>query len=381
MKKLSLFYLFYFVLFFHTQAQNKPAYVSGNYEKFGLKQGNVPEKWEDGIRTGGKKGTYEWWYFDAHLEDSTTVVIVFYTKPFTEIKKGLIPFITINIDRPNGISIKKAYYGKAEEFSASKDSCNIVIGENFFKGNLKNYEIYFKDEELTINVKFKRTTESWRPKTGYFIYGNQGKEFAWLVPVPKGKAQVSYKYKGKKYVSQGSCYHDHNFGNTNMANVINHWYWSRADLGEYSIIAAELISEKEYGNEPVIVFNISKGGKTIADDAGYVKLFRTYPKINKQGGKPVSDELKFIYDKDKIKYEFTLKREKDLFAVKILDGLIQNKFKKQLAELLTGFDGAYYRFSGKTNLKVYHNDCKTEEYSSEKAVWELMYFGKPFGIK
>ncbi len=376
MKKLSLFYLFYFVLFFHTQAQNKPAYVSGNYEKFGLKQGNVPEKWEDAIRTGGKKGTYEWWYFDAHLNDGTTVVTVFYTKPFTEIKKGLIPFISINIDRPDGTSIKKAHYGKVEEFSASKDSCNVIIGKNYFAGNLKNYKIHFEDDELTIDVKIKRTTESWRPKTGHFIYGNSGKEFAWLVPVPQGKAEITYSYKGKTYNLYGSCYHDHNFGNANMADVINHWYWARASWGEYSIIAAELISVKQYDSEPIIVFNISKGGKTIIDESEYVKLFRTYPRVHKLGGKPVSDELKFIYEKNSIKYEFTLKREKDLFAVKILDGLIQNKFKKQLAELLTGFDGAYYRFSGTANLKVYKNNCKTEEYSSKNAIGELMYFGK-----
>jgi predicted secreted hydrolase len=32
-------------------------------------ESNTPEKWEDGIRTSGEKGTYEWWYFDAHLDD------------------------------------------------------------------------------------------------------------------------------------------------------------------------------------------------------------------------------------------------------------------------------------------------------------------------
>jgi hypothetical protein len=25
-----------------------------------------------------RKGTYEWWYFDAHLDDGSTIVIVFY---------------------------------------------------------------------------------------------------------------------------------------------------------------------------------------------------------------------------------------------------------------------------------------------------------------
>ncbi len=364
-------------------AQNKPAYLSGDYKKFGLKQGNVPEKREDGIRTGGKKGTYEWWYFDAHLNDGTTVVIVFYTKPFTEIKKGLIPFISINIDRPDGTSIKKAHYGKVEEFSASKDSCNVIIGKNYFAGNLKNYKIHFEDDELTIDVKIKRTTESWRPETGHFIYGNSGKEFAWLVPVPQGKAEITYSYKGKTYNLHGSCYHDHNFGNANMADVINHWYWARAELGPYNVIAAELISVKKYDSEPIIVFNISKNGKTIVDNGEKVKLFRTYGKMNHEGKRPVSNELKFIYTdyNEGFRYEFTLHREKNLMQMKILDALISNKIKRKLATLITGLDPSYFRMSGTANLKVYKNDCKIDEASSKKAIWELMYFGKPFGIK
>ena len=377
MKKIIILTLIIF-LFVGSFAQNKIAYVSDDYKKFNLKQGNIPEEWEDGIKTYGVKGTYEWWYFDAHLDDGTTIVIVFYTKPFTEIKKGLIPFISINIDRADGTSIKKAHYGIVDEFSASDKTCNVKIGKNYFRGDLKNYEIHFEDEELTIDAKIKRTTESWRPKTGHFIYGNKGKEFAWLVPVPQGKSEITYTYKGKTYTTQGSCYHDHNFGNANMADVINHWYWSRAELGPYNVIAAELISVKEYDSEPIIVFNISKDGKTIADKGLNVKLYRTYGKMNEAGERPVSDELKFIYKSEGYRYEYTLVRKTNLMEMKIFDALIQSKTKRKLATLITGLDPAYFRMSGTANLKVYKKDILIEEYTSKKAIWELMYFGKPY---
>ena len=35
------------------------ASTAGEYEKLGLKKG-VPEHWEDGLRTDGSKGSYEW---------------------------------------------------------------------------------------------------------------------------------------------------------------------------------------------------------------------------------------------------------------------------------------------------------------------------------
>src|SRR2546423_3288344 len=45
---------------------------------------------EDGMRTDGGKGSYEWWYFDAHLDDGSTLVVVFYTKPPMEAARTLL---------------------------------------------------------------------------------------------------------------------------------------------------------------------------------------------------------------------------------------------------------------------------------------------------
>jgi hypothetical protein len=30
----------------------------------------TPQPWEDGLRTDGGAGTFEWWYFDAHCHVS-----------------------------------------------------------------------------------------------------------------------------------------------------------------------------------------------------------------------------------------------------------------------------------------------------------------------
>ena len=38
-----------------------------DYARFGLSSTSI-EPWEDGARTDDSAGTYEWWYFDAHLD-------------------------------------------------------------------------------------------------------------------------------------------------------------------------------------------------------------------------------------------------------------------------------------------------------------------------
>ena len=53
---------------------------AADYQKLGIDPFDVAQ-FEDGQRIGTEKGRYEWWYFDAHLDDGATVVVVFYTKP------------------------------------------------------------------------------------------------------------------------------------------------------------------------------------------------------------------------------------------------------------------------------------------------------------
>ena len=38
---------------------------------------------------------------------------------------------------------------------------------------------------------------------------------------------------GKEKILQGSGYHDHNWGNKIMLQLMHHWYWGRAKIGIY----------------------------------------------------------------------------------------------------------------------------------------------------
>jgi len=380
---LTLLFLFSIFRFGYCQGEQSTgnlAEISTDYLKYNIKEGNVPDKCEDGIRTNGIKGTYEWWYFDSHLEDGSTIVIVFYTKSIVKINDNLKPFVSLEITKPDGNKITRVFNGNADDFSASKDSCNIRIGKNYFRGNLKNYKIHYEDKEMNLTALIKRTTESWRPQTGHLEFGPDRKDyFAWLVPVPKGEAHVTYTYKGDSVNQTGSCYHDHNWGNRSMIKLLNHWYWSRAEIGPYTVIASEMIAEKKYDKKNIVVFNISRDGKTLADDGKSVTMYQTYGKIHKKLKKDVSDNLLFLYnsEKDSMRYEYYLYRSKNILEADLLASAISNKFLCNIAKLFSGFDGAYFRMTGKTEIRVYKNNKLWETFESNKAVWELMYFGKP----
>lgn len=58
--------------------------------------------------------------------------------------------------------------------------------------------------------------------------------------------------------------------------------------------------------------------------------------------------------------------------------LIQPESKRKLAKLLTGFNGVYVRITGTAKLDIYTGNEVTENYSNDKSIWELMYFGKVY---
>src|ERR1700730_11050981 len=102
-----------------------------DYQKLGIDPVEVAQ-FEDGQRIGTEKGRYEWWYFDAHLDNGATVVVVFYTKPNVSPNGPLAPRVTINITLPDGRIYDKVLDTTPEMFNASKSTCNVKIGTNHF---------------------------------------------------------------------------------------------------------------------------------------------------------------------------------------------------------------------------------------------------------
>ncbi len=341
------------------------------YERLGMKKGLI-EEWEDGIRTGGVKGTYEWWYFDAHLNDASKVVIVFYTKNLIDVGKPLAPYIAFTLDRPDGTHFEKEYHAPTQSFSASKETCDVRIGPNVFKGDLHSYEVHLQMEGLTCNITLKGTVPPWRPETGYLLFGERFEHyFAWLPAVPQGEVEATIIIDGKSEHFTGIGYHDHNWGNVSLVKLMHHWYWARGKIGDYTVIASYITAEKRYGYKTFPVFMLAHNGKIIADDAGQVHFSASDTQSDKQTGKPVANVLVYDYNDGGIRYLLTFKRKNTILRMKLIDGI--RGIRRPLAQLI-GFDGLFLRFTGDLAIDHYE-EGKLVTSEHEEAIWELMYLG------
>jgi hypothetical protein len=143
----------------HLRLADRPA----DYQTLGIDPVDVA-RFEDGQRIGTEKGCYEWWYFDAHLDDGATVVVVFYTKPNVSPNGPLAPRITINLTLPDGRRFDKICDTTADQFTASKEGCDVRIGPNRFVGDLHRYHITAAIEEISVEIELTAEVRAWRPK-------------------------------------------------------------------------------------------------------------------------------------------------------------------------------------------------------------------------
>lgn len=331
---------------------------------------------EDGLRTDpNRRGAYEWWYLDATLENGAKLVVGFYTKNPATPNSRLKPFVNINLDLPDGRSFDTSFAGAAGQFSASTEKCDVRIADNEFSGDLHTYRVTASVENVTVQVTLTGTVPAWRPATGFEIFARRGAEnvFAWVVAVPNGHVEVEYSIDGETFRTEGVGYHDHNWGDAPMRDLMHDWYWGRAQVGPYSVIAAHITAEKAYGYQTLTTLYLARDGVLVTDDGARVTVTTDHVSIDAVTGKPVADALSFDYRDGPDRVTIGFEREQTLLRTRFID--VVPRAAKLLARLAK-FDAAYLRFSGRVVVRRYRDEVLVEEHTQTQALWELMYLGK-----
>jgi hypothetical protein len=269
----KLFYLFTF-LFFSCTAIYTGSYNQPNLNKIQPEElGAVVSKWEDGLRTKGNSNEFEWWYFDAKLDDGTIFVCYFYKVHFLNDKY----FIGLNYNDDIGNNFFKLKYFDKNDVEFSNDSCMVRMGNNYIKGNLSEYQINLDPNDFEGfggRLSLKSHLKPYRPKDGVIKAGDDF--FAWLAAVPHGSTKGRIILNGASREVSGDGYHDHNWGNTPLQKLFDGWTWFRGQVGENTIIAAELNLTKQRGGYDIPILYIANKEKVLTNQFGDDGVFTKY---------------------------------------------------------------------------------------------------------
>ncbi len=354
-----------------------PARLAANpedYARLAITE-HAPAAFEDGMRTDGRPGTYEWWYFDAHLDDGSNLVVVFYTKASGDPGDPLTPKISINLNLADGRSFEKILIARADEFQADTDACDVRIAGNRFTGDLQSYRIQATIEDISVDVALTGQVPAWRPKSGHWYFGEEDSRsvFAWFLSVPQGHVKACYVIDGTTHETTGIGYHDHNWGDTPMSALLHDWYWVRGKAGAYSVVASYITAEARYGYQPLPILLIAKDGVIVSDqDERKIRFSTQDIHTDTETGKPVANITRYEYAAGDDRYVVTFKREKTILRNKQIEILPR---EKQAAAAAAGFDGVYLRFTGDLTLQHYRQGVTVAQVT-EPALCELMYFGQ-----
>lgn len=344
-----------------------------NYKQLGITKKTAI--WEDGMRSSGGEKTYEWWYFDAEYSNGTKVVVIFFTKAGFDVRGPANPTASIEVTFSNGKTIQKHISeDKGQKIRASRESCDVKICRSSIKYSDGNYLIHFAEGEVEYNCIMKPKLPMWRPGTGHWYYGKKQKYyFAWFVGLPSAFVSATLKVEDETFDLNGNGYHDHNWGNVHMGRLMNHWYWCRANIGNYTIIACDIITEKKYGYTRLPVFMVSKYGIIIDDNEEKTVVERYGTEYHPITKKFIDNNLIFIHQlESKTSYTIEFKRKQDILTVNMFHNTGISSIKKFVAKVLK-INPTYLRCIGEVKLTV-QKDGKKEVFE-KKGLWEQMFFG------
>ena len=346
-----------------------------HYQKLDLTRNQI-EIWEDGMRTDGSKGTYEWWYIDSHYPDGTILVIFFYSKSPIAVDGPIKPMSTMELTLPDGRKFSEEVHATLEQSHYSKDRCDVTIGDCHMEGDLTKYQIVFKGKTMSATMSLTNTVPAWRSQCGPILFGDDEEYyFNWLPATPEGVAIADVTYPEGQLHLEGSGYHDHNWGNISMLKLMHHWYWGRAKIGDYKVISSWITAEKKYGYKEFDVFMLAKGGEILGDNSNHtLKFLPREEYIDAHTGKPVYNKVVYEYETPAGEnYRITYDRRSDISRqnfIDLLPGIVK------LGAKLIGFEGSYLRFEGSATIEKLENGVTIESVTENSAIWELMYFGK-----
>lgn len=331
---------------------------------------------EDGHRTHGKFGEYEWWYFDVKLDDGSSLVIVFYTQPVTAATPGYAPSISFSLTK-NGQLISDSAGFKMADCSFSRDRCQVRMGKCFAEGDLNQYRLHYETEKITADLTLRGSIPSWRPETGH-IFFDEKDYFAWLPSVPEGRAEVIITIGSQTQSYTGTGYHDHNWGNKGMFWLMHHWYWGRAKIGEYQAITSYITARKEYGYEHFPIFLLAKNGQKLGDDPQYLTYTQSEPAFDPVTQKHYHKCLEYDYNNGAQHYRIRYLAQEIIETFTVADSktTVQAKASGLLLWLvkLAKLQPSYIRMTGTVILDRFENG-EIAEHLEAPGLWEQMHFG------
>jgi hypothetical protein len=171
---------------------------------------------------------YEWWYFDANFTNGYSATVVFYHP---------LDIVSCAIYDPQGNKV--SYDIPYTTANVSTTKCDVQLGTgNRFWGSYPEYDIECSNGTIGVDLHMHSMVEGFKtPPTGKKqMTTTPDTWMGWVIAVPRGNVTGTITINGTPMTVTGTGYHDHNWGNTTVHDLFDHWYWGRIFLPNYTMV-------------------------------------------------------------------------------------------------------------------------------------------------
>jgi len=160
----------------------------------------------------------EWWYFTLFCDDGCLI-----SGNFKISGKKPTLWVFVNEKGKRGVYFSKTF--SFSEFSASKDSFSVRIGDSFFEEKDGLFVLKVDINGLVLDVSFKGVID-WNDNV-LEKRMRDGQQVNWIVPCLKGSFDGVLDFKGEKRNIAGSAFHDYVWHNLNVSSMLRfkEWFW------------------------------------------------------------------------------------------------------------------------------------------------------------
>ena len=229
---------------------------------------------DDGCHPDETPDFFEWWYFDALMDDESSFVISWHRNA-----EGPA-YVRFTYHDPAGEKSHLQTSFPLERTHVSAETCDVRMADNYLRGEYPKWEMRFQHGDTGCDLMFRSVTQSVKsPPDGVSIFSERPRRYlGWLVPQPRAEVTGEVTVRGKRFPVHGLGYHDHNWGvghvgrpaagqevleavGGGLAGLYDFWYWGRLYLPRHTIVYSAGRMAEHLGYAPANILIALQGEK------------------------------------------------------------------------------------------------------------------------
>lgn len=215
---------------------------------------------DDATHITDSNDQWEWWYFDFSFDNGYKAVVTFHYHNMFLLPH--VPTMQLFIYPPDAPPKAKMWAIRpGQENSAALDHCRIQMGDLLAEDTGEGYHLSMDMGDFGLNVTIANQLPGWKAGSG-LLWTDGRKQTGWVVAVPRGQASGILTVNGVPHQVTGAAYHDHNWGNFELEEKFQGWYWGRIFDSKYTLIYGWVVP-KERTAPIVSPFLLGRGGEII----------------------------------------------------------------------------------------------------------------------